>query len=158
MVTLVKSNQRQETQLVNVWMWENHRTALQWRRVRVGTMPNHELGRMFQVTLRWVDAIFVEDNRVFIVEAKLRPDAGAIGQLLLYKQEFLRTPEFSSYWDLPVHMVFLCKKFDTAIAELTAKNDIIYEVFTDEDISESLLAPKENSMELSEDMQDTNRQ
>ena len=148
MVQLVSTRKRDETQLVNVWLWETHRNALQWRRVRVGFAPTHEFGKMMQVTLRWVDAIFFENGVVYLVEAKLRPDAGALGQLKLYKQEFVRTPEFEAYWHKPIKMVFLCKKFDAALAELAAAEDIIYVTFTEEDMAESLLAPRTKEGEL----------
>lgn len=118
-----------ESELVNMFLWEYHRTCPQWRRVRLGVVPTHELARMYMVTLRWADAIYIEGGEVFIVEAKLRPDAGAIGQLLLYKDLFGQTLEFMDYWPLKVNMIFLCTRPDLNLAEQCSKHDIKYVIY-----------------------------
>ena len=122
-----------ESQLVNLWLWDKHRESLQWRRVRLGPLPNKEGARLFLVTLRWADAIFVQGGRVTIVEAKLRPGGGAIGQLLQYRDLFSSTPEFSDFHHLPIDLILLAPIITLDIVEMASKHDIKYELFTEED-------------------------
>ena len=118
-----------ESQLVNKWLSEKHPSSLQWRRVRLGIVPDKEQARMFSVILRWADAIFIEDNTVFIVEAKLRPSAEAFGQLELYQELFRKTPEFQAYWDRPIKLVFLTMMLDQELWEHAERKGIKYEIF-----------------------------
>ena len=118
-----------ESELVNKWLWEFHPTSLQWRRVRLGIVPTKEFAKMYMVILRWADAIFIEDGIVHIVEAKLRPTAGAIGQLEHYKQLFRRTPEFSQYWNYPIEMILLTSYMDLEIVQLCTDKSIKYEFY-----------------------------
>lgn len=118
-----------ESELVNKWVWQFHPTALQWRRVRLGVVPGKEMAREYMVILRWADLVFVENGIVHIVEAKLRPDAGAIGQLEHYKLLFSRTPEFSQYWNYPVELILLTSYMDLEIVELCSKKGIKYEFY-----------------------------
>ena len=123
-----------ESQMVTKWLWEKHRTSLQWRRQRLGVLPDKAMNRMYMTLLRWADAIFIEKGIVHIVEAKLRPDLGAIGQLEGYRELFRNTPEFQQYWDHPIKLIFLCPIFDTTMAEMCSKKGIeyvIYELFSE---------------------------
>lgn len=126
---MVILNTLKESELVNMFLWNYHRTSPQWRRVRLGVVPTHEMARMYMVLLRWADAIYIENGEVFIVEAKLRPDSGAIGQLLLYKDLFRQTLEFRDYWPLKINMVFLCTRPDLNLMEVCTKHDIKYVVY-----------------------------
>ena len=114
------------------WLAAFHRTAPQWRRVRLGQVATKEEAKYYKVILRWCDAIFIEDSIVYIVEAKLRPDLGTIGQLEGYKELFIVTPEFQQYWNYPVKMILLSSYLDLNIAELCRKKDIAYEVWKPE--------------------------
>jgi hypothetical protein len=119
--------QQSEAKLVNDWLWTFHPTSLQWRRVRLGIVPDKEYAKMYMVILRWADAIFIEDGKVHIVEAKLRPDAGAIGQLEHYKDLFTRTPEFQQYWNYPIELILLTPYLDLELVALCSKKGIRYE-------------------------------
>jgi len=116
-----------ESDLVNKWVWTFHPTSLQWRRVRLGIVPTKEAAREYLVILRWADLVFVENGIVYIVEAKLRPNAGAIGQLEHYKLLFGRTPEFSQYWTYPIELILLTNYMDLEIVELCSQKGIKYE-------------------------------
>jgi hypothetical protein len=116
-----------ESDLVNKWVWTFHPNSLQWRRVRLGIVPTKEMAAMYMVILRWADLIFIENGTIYIVEAKLRPNAGAIGQLEHYKQLFGRTPEFSAYWNYPIELILLTNYMDLEIVELCSQKGIKYE-------------------------------
>jgi len=106
-----------------------HPTALQWRRVRLGPLPKKELATMYKVTLRWVDAIFVEGGKVHLVEAKLKPTPSAIGQLKLYKELFYQTPEFSEFHSYPVELILLTTRDDPDVRRLCELEGIKYIVY-----------------------------
>jgi len=122
-----------ESELVNKWVWTFHPTALQWRRVRLGVVPTKEAAREYLVILRWADLVFVENGEVNIVEAKLRPNAGAIGQLEHYKELFKRTPEFQQYWNYPINLILLTPYLDLEIVALCSKKGITYENWNPEE-------------------------
>lgn len=124
-----------ETDMLNAWLWKNHRTSTQWRRVRLGVLPTKEMARMYAVLLRWADAIVLEKGQVKIIEAKLRPDPGAVGQLELYKQLFPHTPEFSEFKNWPLVLVLLTATLDLNMVEMCSKKGIQYEVFSQDDVN-----------------------
>ena len=125
--------QQSEAKLVNKWLLKYHRTSPQWTRVRVGQVANKAEAKMYSVILRWCDAIFIKDGKVWIVEGKLRPDLGAIGQLEGYKKLFRVTPEFSAYINYPIEMILLSPVLDLNIAELCKDKDIKYVIFEEEE-------------------------
>ncbi len=126
-----------ETHMLNAWLWEKHREDLQWRRVRLGVLPTKALARMYITILRWADAVVVKDGTVFIVEAKLRAGPGAIGQLEFYEMLFPNTLEFSQYKNYPIKLLLLSSVMDLNMAELASKKDILFEVFTEEQVNET---------------------
>jgi len=121
--------QQREAKLVNEWLMTFHPNALQWRRVRLGPLPKKELASLYKVTLRWVDAIFKEGDKIYLVEAKLKPTPSAIGQLKLYKELFYQTPEFSEFHNLPVEMILLTTREDPHVKNLCIQEGINYVVY-----------------------------
>lgn len=125
--------QQKEKKLLNAWLWEFHKTKPQWKRIRLGPVPNPQMGKMFAVLLRWADAIFLEDGLINIVEAKLRPDFGAIGQLLGYRQMLQGTPEFEAYKHWKINLILLSQFPDLAVTQLATKYGIQHEVWNPEE-------------------------
>jgi len=125
--------QQKESVLLTKWLAKFHRTSPQWKRVRVGVPANPEEAKLYSVLLRWCDAVFLEDGIMWIVEAKLRPDLGAIGQLEGYKELLRVTPEFSAYEKWPIKLILLSPIMDLGIAEICTKKEIIYEVWKPEE-------------------------
>ena len=121
--------QQQEKRLLNAWLWNFHRTSPQWKRVRLGPVPNPEWAKMYSVLLRWADAVFIDDGKIHIVEAKISPDFGAIGQLLGYRQQIQGTPEFEQYKNYPVVLILLSQFPDLGVTELASKYGIEHEVW-----------------------------
>lgn len=124
-----------ETDLLNAWLWQFHRTDVQWRRVRLGVLPTKALARMYMTILRWADAIFLKDGIVHIVEAKLRPDLGAIGQLEGYEKLFKQTPEFSAYQNWPIQKILLTTMRDLNVIQLASDKEIQYVVYTQDEVN-----------------------
>ena len=121
--------QQKESILLSRWLAKFHRTSPQWKRVRLGIPAFPEEAKYFQVALRWADAIFLQDGHVNIVEAKLKPDFGVIGQLEGYQKLFKVTPEFSSYQHWPIKLIILTPTIDYSIIELAKDKNIFYEHF-----------------------------
>jgi len=121
--------QQKESVLVNRWLAKFHRTSPQWTRVRLGIPANPDEAKMYSVLLRWADAIFIEDGFVNIVEGKLRPNLGAIGQLEGYKELFKVTPEFSAYENWPIKLILLSAMMDLGVAQICSKKGILYEIW-----------------------------
>lgn len=128
----MKSGQQGEKVFLNRWLWEFHRTKPQWKRVRLGPVPNPEMGRMFSVVLRWADALFIDEGIVNIVEAKLVPNFGAVGQLLGYRQMLEGTPEFEAYKNWKINLILLTKYPDLGVTELCSKYGIQHEIWNPE--------------------------
>ena len=126
-----------ESDMLNAWLWEKHRTDVQWRRVRLGVLPTKELARAYTTILRWADAIVLKDGIVYIVEAKLRASPGAIGQLELYKKLFKNTLEFTAYKEWPIKLLLLCSMIDLNIVEMCSDKEIIYKVFTLDEVNKT---------------------
>ena len=125
--------QQKESILLSRWLAKFHRTSLQWKRVRLGVAAHPEEARALSVTLRWADAIFIEDGNINIVESKLKPDLGVIGQLEGYKELFRVTPEFSAYETWPINLIILSSFLDLGLAELAARKGIKYEFWKPSD-------------------------
>ena len=121
--------QQKESILLTSWLKTFHRTSPQWKRVRLGIPANPEEAKMYSVLLRWADCVFLEDGIMYIVEAKIRPDLGAIGQLEGYKDLLKVTPEFSAYENWPIKLILLSTMMDLGIAQICSKKDIIYDVW-----------------------------
>ncbi len=129
---LNKMVQQKESILLTKWLAEFHRTDKQWKRVRLGIPANPEEAKLYSVLLRWADAVVESKGKILIIETKLRPDLGAIGQLEGYKDLFKVTPEFSDYKNWPVEMVLVSPVMDFAIAEIASKKGITYDVYKPE--------------------------
>ena len=127
------TGQQKESILLTRWLKTFHRTDLQWKRVRLGQAADPVEAKFYKVIQRWADAIFIHEGIVYIIEAKLRPDLGTIGQLEGYKELFIVTPEFQQYWNYPIKMILLSATLDLNIAELAKKKDITFEVWKPED-------------------------
>lgn len=124
-----------ENAMLQAWMWKHHRSDPQWRRVRLGVLPTKESNRIYMTILRWADAIYLKDGAVWIVEAKLRPDLGALGQLRGYAKLFKNTLEFKNYWDWPIKKILLTAGRDLNIIQMCTEDDIIYEYFPLEEVN-----------------------
>lgn len=121
--------QQKESILLTEWLAKFHRTSPQWKRVRLGVPANPKEAKLYSVLLRWADAVFLENGIMYIVETKLRPTFGAIGQLEGYKELLKVTPEFVAYENWPIKLILVSPVMDLGIAEICTKKGIIYEVY-----------------------------
>jgi len=120
---------QKEARYVNEWLAIKHPAAPQWKRQRLGPVATQEQARLLSVTLRWVDAIFIKDGIVHLVEAKLKPDAKAIIQLRMYDSLFPQTPQFMTWWNFPRRKILVTTREDPEVQKLAIQDGVIYEVF-----------------------------
>ena len=122
--------QQGEAKYVNEWLQQFHPNSLQWKRTRLGSLPNKELNRMYLSTLRWADVIFLENDIVHIVEAKLNNPIKAVSQLEVYEKKFPETSEFSEWKDKQIKLILLCPFIESDVVELCKDKGIEYIVYT----------------------------
>ena len=118
-----------EARLVNEFLFERFREKLQWKRVRLGPVPDKAMARAFMVTLRWADAIVKNNGELIVIEAKIFPEFGGLGQLESYAKLVSRTPEFQEFRGLPIRLLYLTTREDVNVREDAEEKNIEYVVF-----------------------------
>lgn len=96
-----------EERLVSEWAAEKHPDARVHLRVRVGELPPEaktveKMGispYMYGVVRHWADAVLIYDDRVIVVEGKIKLSSMALGQIIINTDLFAKTPEFRDTWD-----------------------------------------------------------
>lgn len=101
-----------------------HPTSPSWTSKRLGPVADPAEARMYQVSQRYVDAVVLDGERVLLIEAKMLPDAGAIGQLEHYDDLFYQTPELSAYWTMSTQLQLLSAWEDLTVRKLCQDKDI----------------------------------
>jgi len=124
--------QPREMQMITEWLAKTQAGKRWMTRVRLGS-PRPEIPRpemsveelaMIGSWRRWADAIILEDDKVTIIEAAIRPEPGDISKLQLYARLFPHTPEFKAWQGLPVDMVLLYAIEDPAVIFLAREAKI----------------------------------
>lgn len=124
--------QPREMQLLTEWLIKNYSHARWQTRVRLGS-PHPELTqgpmtetaeRMVGVWRRWADAIILENDKVTLVEAAIRPDPGKVSQLQLYSMLFKTTPEFKEHQKKKLELLLLYGIEDPAVVALARSQGI----------------------------------
>ena len=100
-----------------------------WYNVRMGKLPDVEMAGAYKVILGYADLIYIQDDIVNIVEFKVRDFRGAVGQLLSYRQDFYKTPEFAPYYSLPVLLRIVASRHDDSALLLAMNEGISYEFY-----------------------------
>lgn len=63
----------------------------------------------------WIDAVVITENRMILIEGKIRKPAEGLGQLLLYRALLPETPELYPYKGYPVEMVLVTPRPDPRV-------------------------------------------
>jgi len=114
-----------EWRLLSWWLATFHGGAEIWMQERLGpTQPSTPapLADRFDLNAarlrnRWADAVYLENNRLALVEAKLNPDPGIFSTLLHYARKLRTDPFFSRYDALPLDLIALVMRDDASVAE-----------------------------------------
>ena len=120
---------RQHTQgewrFLSWWLATFHSGAEIWMQQRLGptqlssqSVTNDEFDQnAARLRNRWADAIYLENNRLALVEAKLDPDPGIFSTLIHYARKLRADPYFAQYAALPLDLVALVMRDDPSVAE-----------------------------------------
>ena len=119
----------EETLMRSRWVRKLSVDVPRWYNVRTGKLPDVEMANAYKVIQGYADLVFIEDGKVNIVEFKTRDFKGAVGQLLSYRQEFSKTPEFEPYRNMQIQLRLVASRHDAAPEELSKQHGIAYEVF-----------------------------
>lgn len=121
--------QQVEARLVNEYLWEHYKDKPQWKRVRLGQVNDKEQAALYSVTLRWVDAVVLDGEQLILIEAKVKPDLGAMGQLEEYSKLIRLTPEFSQYSSFPHKLIIVTTRADLNMMKSSVERGIEYVIY-----------------------------
>lgn len=124
--------QPREMRMLAEWLAETYPKETYLTRVRLGriepllsaTELTENERRALGVHRRWADAVVLLDDRVLLIEAKIRPQPGVISQLELYARLLPHTPELASHAHLPIEMILLYAIEDELINLLAREKSI----------------------------------
>lgn len=85
---------------------------------------------MLRVANWYADLVGPRAGQLWVVEAKLQPDPGAIGQVLFYSRLIMSTPALKPLWGLPIRPVVLFGCDDRDVRNFAQSLGVIVEVFT----------------------------
>jgi len=116
---------QREWRLLSWWLATFHPNAEIWMNLRVGptapivgaTQMTRALENLSRVRNRWVDALFLEDGELNLVEAKLQPDPGIFSQLIHYARKLRIDPAWSEYAETPLNLIALVYHNDESVAQ-----------------------------------------
>ena len=101
-------------------------------RVRLGSIPQElvregmswpEL-RAAGVWRRYADAVVIKPKQLIIIEAAIKPNAGDISQLQLYKELLPHTPELEPYGNRPIALELVYAMEDPIVLKMARKAKI----------------------------------
>lgn len=124
--------QPRELRMLSEWLAETYPRQEYMTRVRLGRIEprvdsdglTDEEIRQIGVHRRWADAVVLLQDRVILVEAKIRPQPGVISQLELYARLLPHTPELAKHANKPVEMVLLHAIEDDLVNQLAREKGI----------------------------------
>lgn len=107
--------QPRELRMLSEWLAETYPRDEYMTRVRLGRIQprvdsdqlTDEEIRQIGVHRRWADAVVLLQDRVILIEAKIRPQPGVISQLELYARLLPHTPELAAHAHKPLEIVLL---------------------------------------------------
>jgi hypothetical protein len=126
-----------EKAVLNAYLWKHYNTWQTWKNQRLGPVPPSSFLQIMPADAAkyakqfryFADAVVSDGKKIIIIEAKVDRPINAIGQLLLYKDYFPKTPEFQSIKDLPVEMELVVVRDDLQVRESCLKQGIRFVVF-----------------------------
>jgi hypothetical protein len=114
-----------EWRLLSWWLATFHSGAEIWMNQRLGptqlssqSLPLDEFDvNAARLRNRWADAIYLENNQLNLVEAKLEPDPGIFSTIVHYARKLRADPFFAQYANLPLNLIALVMRDDPSVGE-----------------------------------------
>ena len=86
--------------------------------------------RTFRKWQKWADAIVILDDRIVLIEGKIRRPITGIGELVTYRQLLPDTKELRPWIHLPVEARLITPERDPAVLRSAAAQDITVDIYT----------------------------
>jgi len=124
-----RKNKFVEKRLLNEWLRERFPQNPPWKQPRLGPIATVEESRLFKSLMRFPDAIVWDGATIHIIEAKIVPGFGAIGQLEGYAELFQLTPEFAPYHAASKNLIVLVGQDDVQVRAMAQNKGMEFIVF-----------------------------
>lgn len=118
-----------ESLMVREFANKRYLNYLKWFRHEVGPYNPNDPVQKYSQLRRFCDLIIDVNDTLLIVEAKMKPSAGAISQLQTYMHLVKETPDLEYYADKPVVGMILTTWEDAAIKKVANQWGMLYEVY-----------------------------
>ena len=86
--------------------------------------------RTFQKWKKWADAIVILNDRMVLLEGKIRRPITGIGELITYRQLLPDTKELRTWIHLPVEARLITPERDPEVLRAAAAQDISVSIYT----------------------------
>ena len=124
--------------LLQEWIALKYPQAKVWPELRLGPTNKHLLGvqvspaleAMLRVSNWYADAVVMTGNELLVIEAKVDPIPGAVGQVLFYRTLIYSTPELQGWTVLPVQPVVLFAEDDSGVTPFARGLGCRVEIYT----------------------------
>lgn len=120
---------QEEEKMLKRFLKERFSECDTWSNIALGKVNDWKNEAMLRPVRKRADAVVDRGSDCLLIEAKLKPKSGAIGQLLVYKELLGRTKKFQHLGDLPIELMFLTTRVDEEIKEVCDDLDIEYVAF-----------------------------
>lgn len=98
---------QRERKLLSEWIWEHHPDVPVHYNYPLGEYAEENGYKAYMVAAPRCDALFVDDDAVFIVEAKIVDEFKGIAELQNYKRLVPKTTSLRQYIGLPIELILL---------------------------------------------------
>jgi hypothetical protein len=127
-----------ESALMQEWLSRRYPGVPSLGRLRLGptraTVPgvdlSPELAAMLSVSNWYADAIILAPHEQLIVECKVAPKPGAIGEVLFYQRLLSATPGLDSYLNTYFQPVVLFAEDDSSVSSFATSLGVRVEIYT----------------------------
>lgn len=90
----------------------------------MGKFVSEATERLVGVFRNWVDAVIIMPDKLVMIEAKILPRPGVVGQILFYEGQLPFTPEFAEHKHKPIESVLLCAIEDPRLTKFAREHGI----------------------------------
>jgi len=99
--------QQREGRLLKEWIWEHHPDVPVHYNYPLGEHAEEKGFKEYMTLAPRCDALYVDDEVIFIVEAKIVDEHKGIAELLNYKRLVPKTTSLRQYIGLPIELILL---------------------------------------------------
>jgi len=124
--------------LLQEWVTQKYPAAQVFYELRLGPTTKTLLGvqvspaleAMLRVANWYADCVVIAPAEILVIEAKVDPDPGAVGQVLFYRTLIYSTPSLQGYTTMPVQPVVLFAENDSGVTPFARGLGCRVEIYT----------------------------